>query len=105
MSQPPQVARPPDDGVRHYTLLCLVGLGMMALALFLRGLDTLAVLRGRAGEVAVGVRWRGGALGVLLSVAGLVAAQRWRVLHPAVVGEEVTWMVQPTGFGGPRGPC
>ena len=73
----PQVAMLPDEGVRHYSLLCIAGLGVTALALLLRGLDSLALLPALAGILAIIFRWRSGALVVLLVVAWLLAALRW----------------------------
>lgn len=101
MTHLPPAAPAPDDGVRHYTFLCLVALGLVALALFVRGLDTLALLPALVGALAMAFRWRSGALGVLVIVAWLLAAQRWPALHPAFVIQEVTWMLEPAGFGRP----
>jgi hypothetical protein len=83
------LAQSRDEGARHYSLLCLAGLGVTAIALFLRGLETLALLPALAGVLAMMFRWRGGALVVLLVVAWLLAALRWPVYHPAFVVQEI----------------
>jgi hypothetical protein len=103
MTEPPAGVPPPDDGIRHYTLLSIAGLGVIALALFLRGLDALAILPALVGGLAMLFRWRSGALvGVLLIVAWLLAAQRWPALHPAFVVEEIVWLFRPV-FSDPPG--
>jgi hypothetical protein len=99
MTEPPVVASP-NDGVRHYTMLCIGSLGVMALALFVRGLDTLSLLPALVGALAMLLRWRTGALGVLMIVVWLLAAQHWPVLHPVFIGQEATWLFYYSGFGG-----
>ena len=87
MTEMPLAAPSPDDGVRHYILLCLTGLGVTSLAMFLHGLETLALLPALVGVLWVMFRWRGGALVVLLIVTWLLAAVRWPVYHPLFVFE------------------
>jgi hypothetical protein len=99
MTEMPVAAPPPDDGVRHYTFLSLTALGAITLALFWRGLDALSLLPALVGALAVLFRWRGGAVWVLLVVVYLLAAQRWPVLHPAFISQEIAWLIYPVGLG------
>jgi hypothetical protein len=99
MTELPVAAPPPDDGVRHYTFLSLTALGAIVLALFWHGLDALSLLPALVGALALMLRWRGGAVWVLLMVAYLLAAQRWPVLHPAFIAQEIAWLLYPVGFG------
>jgi hypothetical protein len=87
---------PQDEGIRHYSLLCMAGLGVVALALFLRGLDALALLPALVGGLAMVFRWRSGALlGVLTLVTWLLAVQHWPVLHPALIADEILLLFRP----------
>jgi hypothetical protein len=99
MTGPPSAASPLDEGVRHYTFLSLTALGLIALALFWRGLEAVSMLPALVGVLALIFRWRGGAVWMLVLVAYLLAAQRWPVLHPAFVTQELVWLVQPALFG------
>jgi hypothetical protein len=94
MTEQPRAALP-DDGVRHYSLLCLAGLGVTALALFLRGLDTLAILPALVGVLMMVFRRRFGSVLVLLIVVWLLAAQRWPVYHPAFIFQGIIQLFQP----------
>lgn len=101
MSQAPETPMP-DDGIRHYTFLCLLALGLVALAFFLRGVGVLCLLPAAVGALTLMARWRSGALGVLLFVVWLVIAQRWWYFNPLFVAERVILgienLFQPTGF-------
>jgi hypothetical protein len=66
----------------------------MALAFFLRGLDTLSLLPALVGVLSMLFRWRWGALYVLLFAAWLLIAQRWPIFHPAFVAEESARLIQ-----------
>ena len=102
MTDTPAGAPPQDDGIRHYALLCIAGMGAIALALFLRGLDALALLPALVGGLALAFRWRSGALlGVLTIVAWLLAALHWPALHPAFIADEIVWMFRPVFTGPP----
>jgi hypothetical protein len=103
MSTAPAASKP-NDGIHHYTMLCTAALGMMGLALFLRGLDLVSIiLPPLVGLTAMVFRWRTGAIGVLFFLAWLLAAQHWPVLHPLFIAQEITWIFTNTGFAGPSG--
>jgi hypothetical protein len=92
----------PDDGIRHYTFLCLLALGVMALAFFLRGVGMLCLLPAAVGALTLATRWRSGALGVLLFVVWLVIAQRWWYFNPLFVMQQLVLgienLLSPPGF-------
>jgi hypothetical protein len=103
MSTAPDTAAP-NDGIHHYSMLCIATLGMMALALFLRRLDMVSVLLPPlVGFVSMLFRWRTGALGVLFFLAWLLTAQQWPGLHPLFIAQDIAWIFTDTGFGGPTG--
>jgi hypothetical protein len=101
MSQPTHTCMP-EDGIRHYTFLCMLALGLMALALFLRGVGILCLLPAAVGALTLMARWRSGALGVLFFVVWLVIAQRWWYFNPLFVVQQfvlgVENLLSPPGF-------
>jgi hypothetical protein len=78
-----------DDGVRHYTYLCFMSLLVMALCLSLRGFDTWSLLPTLVGALVLVFRWRTGPLMVLVLLAWLMGAQRWAILNPIFMAQEI----------------
>jgi len=87
MSGNPQL--PPDDGIRHYTFLCLTALGVMTLALYVRGLETWSLVPALAGAFFAVTRARIGPIAVLLLVTWLLCGQQWPGVHPWVLANAV----------------
>jgi hypothetical protein len=105
MSLTLEPATPPDDGVHHYTFLCLTALGVMTLAFFVRGVGLMCLLPAAVGGFALVFRWRTGALGVLFFVGWLVIAQNWPnrdYFNPLYVAQQLMQFVRvvfrPPGF-------
>ena len=104
MSKAPATSAP-SGGIHHYTMLCIAALGMMALALFLRGFDLVSLmLPPLLGLTAMVFRWRTGALGVLFFIAWLLTAQQSPVLHPLFIAQTIAWVFTNAGIGGDSGP-
>lgn len=108
--QPQPQAAPPEDGVRHYSFLCLAALLVLGLALVVRGLGVWGLLPSLVGVLMLVLGWRNGALWVLLLTAWMLAVARWPGLHPVLVMDRVVrflaWIFgePPTPVAGPGPP-
>jgi hypothetical protein len=96
-----------DEGVRHYMYLCFSSLLVMALCLSLRGLESWSLLPTLVGALVLVFRWRTGPLIVLVLVAWLLGVQRWAILHPIYLAEEIViklqqWLGEASGRWGRR---
>jgi hypothetical protein len=96
----PQNATPPHGEFPHYGMLCTAALGMMTLALYLRGSDMVTMLVPPiAGLAAMTFRWRTGSIGVLFLLVWLLAAQHSPALHPLFILQDILWIFTDTGIG------
>jgi hypothetical protein len=103
MSEPRNLAGS-HGGVHHYTMLCAAALGMMTLALYLRGSDMVSMLfPPMVGLTAMAFRWRTGAIGVLFFLFWFIASQHSPWLHPLFIAQDIWWIVSDRGFGGASG--